>query len=143
MITNNAIQAAIITALKADPALFAYLTAADATNEIRELEWQSAEFVYPSVRVGVGIQLPGGDTSKCYLTSGEVTFTTASFGEGDSSRQADELAGIVNAALMGKKLTGSGFGSLKIASDGLTHATRTGQRVWRAIGLYRMQIYET
>lgn len=143
MIANNTIQAALIAHLKADATLAAYLTAQSAVNEIREMEWQSDQFVYPSVRVGVGIQVPDGPTSVCYTSNGEVAFTVVCFGEGDSSYQADELAGIVNNALVGKRVTGSGFGSLSIQSDGLTHATRTGERVWRTIGLNRMQIYET
>lgn len=143
MIANNTIQAAIITHLKADTPLTAYLTAQAAANEIREIEWQAAQFVYPSVRVGTGTQVPDGPTSVCYTTNGEVTFTVVSFGEGDSSLQADELAGLVNNALIGTQITGSGFKSTVVQSDGLTHAARTGERVWRAVGLYRAYIYET
>lgn len=143
MIANNTIQAAIISHLKANANLVAYLTAQAATNEIREMEWQAAQFVYPSIRVGVGTQTPDGSTSVCYATNGEATFTVASFGEGDSSYQADELAGLVNDALIGTQITGSGFKSTVVQSDGLTHASRTGERVWRAVGLYRMYIYET
>lgn len=143
MIANSTIQAALIAHLKADVNLTAYLTAQAATNEIREIEWQAAQFVYPSVRVGVGTQLPGTDTSVCYTSTGETTFKLVCFGEGDSSYQADELAGLVNNALVGKRINGSGFNSLSIQSDGLTHAARTGERVWRTVGLYRMQIYET
>lgn len=143
MIANNQIQAAIIAHLKADANLTAYLTGLSAENEIRELEWQAAQFIYPAVRVGVGSQLPGPDTSVCYTSTGETPFMVVSFGEGDSSYQADELAGLVNNALIGKRINYSSFGSLSIMSDGLTHAARTGERVWRAVGLYRMQIYET
>lgn len=143
MIANNLIQAAIISHLKANANLTAYLTAQAATNEIRELEWQAAQFVYPSVRVGIGTQTPDTITSVCYTTNGEVTFTVVCFGEGDSSLQADELAGLVNDALVGTRLSGAGFRSNVIQSDGLTHAARTGERVWRAVGLYRAYIYET
>lgn len=142
MIANNVIQAAVITHLKADVSLTAYLTAQAAANEIREMEWQAAQFVYPSVRVGIGTQTPDSPTSVCYTQNGEVTFTVVCFGEGDSSYQADELAGLVNDALIGNRITGTGFGSMLVQVDGLTHATRTGERVWRTVGLYRMMIYE-
>lgn len=142
MIANNTIQAALISHLKADTPLVNWLTGYAAENEIREIEWQAAQFVYPGVRIGIGTQVPDGPTSVCYLTNGEVPFTALCFGEGDSSSQADELAGLVNDALLGKRVSGSGFRSMAVQSDGLTHATRTGERVWRAVGLYRMQIYE-
>lgn len=143
MISPELIQAAIISHLKANTPLVAWLTALSAGAEIRETSWQGAVFTYPAVRAEAGSQLPGPATSVCYLTTGEVPFTILSFGESDSSKQADTLAGLVNTALMGQRIAGTGFRSMAIQSDGLTHATRTAERVWQAIGLYRMQIYET
>lgn len=143
MIANNLIQAAIIAELKADSALVDWLTAESAADEIRETQWQGAAFVYPAVRVAAGTQLPDGPTSHCYPTNGETTFTVLSFAEDDSSQNADILAGLVNDALLGKRLSGTGFKSLSIMSNGLSHAIRTGERVWQANGLYRMYIYET
>lgn len=143
MIASNLIQAAIIAALQADANLVAWLTAKTAGDEIRERQWQGADFVYPAVRVEVGTQLPDGPTSSCYETNGDVTFTVQSFSEDDSSQNADTLAGLVSGALFGKRLNGGGFATLKIRSDGLSHATRTGERTWRANGLYRMYAYET
>lgn len=143
MISPELTQAAIITKLKANATLTAWLTARSAGSEIRELQWQGAAFVYPAVRVQVGRQLPDGLTSVCYETNGELTFTAVSYSENDSSLQADQLAGLVNEALLGQVLSGSGFRSLRIQSDGLTKATRTGERVWQATGLYRAYIFET
>ena len=143
MIANNIIQAAIIAHLKANSALVTWLTNLSAGNEIRETNYQGALFTYPAVRAEVGSPLPGPDTSVCYLTTGEVPFTVACFSESDSSKQADILAGLVNAALVGTRINGTGFKSLIIKSDGLTHAARTAERVWRAVVLARMQIYET
>lgn len=143
MISNVAIQTAIIAQLKANTALVNWLTALSAGNEIRETNWQGTTFTYPAVRAAAGNQQPGPETSKCYLTTGETPFTVVSFSEHDSSQQADDLAALVNAALVGKRISGTGFRSLAIMSDGLTHAVRTTERLWRAVGLYRMQIYET
>ncbi len=140
MIASDDLQASIITRLKANTALIAFLTTYAAQNEVRETQWQGAAFVYPAVRVSIGTQNPIGD-GVCYLTNSEVTFTVHSFSESDSSQQADDLAGLVNTALMGGRLAGTGFGSLVIQSDGLVHAVRTVGRVWQAQGLYRTFIY--
>jgi hypothetical protein len=143
MISNVELQKAVIAKLKANADLVNWLTARSANDEIRETSWQGTVFTYPAVRADVGTQVPGEITSKCYLTTGEIPFTVLSFSESDSSQQADELASLVNIALVGTRLSGTGFGSLSIQSDGLTHAVRTGERLWRAVGLYRMQVYET
>lgn len=140
MISNDLIQAALIAKLKADTALVAWLTAESAANEIREIQWQGAQFVYPAVRAGAGSQLPGGN-GPCYTTTGQTPFSVLAFAEDDSSQNADILAGLVEDALLGKKLTGTGFSSGPILSDGLVHATRTGERVWQAVFLGRMQLY--
>ncbi len=121
----------------------AWLTAQSAGDEIREAQWQGAAFVYPAVRVEVGSQTPESETSHCYETNGIVPFTVLSFTEDDSSQNVDILASLVNTAIFGKRISGTGFAGLAIRSDGLSHATRTGERTWRAIGLYRMYIYGT
>lgn len=142
MISPELIQAAIITTLKANAALIAFLTANSATDEIRETSWQGAQFTYPAVRVEVGTQIPDGNLGTCQTTLSETPFTVLSFGEGNSSLAADELAGLVNGALFGNRVSGTGFASLLINSDGILHATRTGERVWRAMGLYRMKMHQ-
>lgn len=143
MISNYVIQAAIVAKLKANSALTTWLSNLSAGSEIRESNYQGAKFTYPAVRVETGTQQPGPPTSHCYLTTGEVPFTVACFSESDSSKQADQLANLVNAALVGARISGTGFNSLIIQSDGMTHATRAAERVWRAVVLCRMQIYET
>lgn len=142
MISNEVFQAAVISRLKADTTLTAWLTARSAGDEVRESQWQGAAFTYPAVRVDVGTQTPLGN-GPCYLENGVITFTVLSFSEQDSSKQADTLAGLVNTALMGRQLSGTGFRSLAIKSDGLTSASRIGERLWRSVGLYRAVIYET
>lgn len=143
MLANNVIQAAIVAKLKANTTLTDWLTNRSSSNEVREANYQGASFSYPAVRVEAGTQQPGPVNSVCYLTTGEIPFSVYCYSESDSSKQADVLAGLVNAALVGQRIQGSGFSSLIIQSDGLTHATRTAERVWRAVVLCRMQIYET
>lgn len=142
MISNDDFQVALIAQLKADSALTAWLNDLSAGSEIREAFWQGDTFVYPAVRAGVGTQVPQGN-GVCYLSNSETPFSVFSFSEKDSGRQANQLAKLVNAALVGKRLSGSGFRTLVIASDGLLGAVRTGERVWRATGLYRCFIHES
>lgn len=143
MISNELVQAAIISKLKANTGLTTWLTARSAGSEIRELQYQGSSFVYPAVRVQAGSQIPDGPTSHCYTTNGESPFTVVSFSEGDSSLQCDQLAGLVNVALINNVLTGTGFRSLRIQVDNLIKATRIGQRLWQATGLYRCYLVQT
>jgi hypothetical protein len=143
MISNELIQQAIITKLKANTPLVNWLEDLSAGSEIRESQWQGVAFTYPAVRVEAGTQVPDGNLGTCHTSRSELPFTVISFSDADSSRQADILAGLVNAALFGVRLTGTGFASMIINSDGLIHAARTAERAWRAVGLYRMKLYET
>lgn len=143
MISNELIQQTIISKLKADTPLVNYLTNQSATNEIREAQWQGAQFVYPAVRVQAGGQLPDGNLGSCHTSRSETTITITSHSESDSSREADVLMGLVNAAIFGKRLSGTGFRSMLVDSDSLLKATRENNRVWRGTGLYRVKLYET
>jgi len=143
MIANDRVQAAIVAFLKADTALTAWLTARSAGSEIREAQWQGTIFSYPAVRVDLGTQLPDG-LGTCYTSNGQIPFTVYSYSEHDSSQQADQLAHLVNNALFGKQISGgTGFTTGLVKSDGLVSATRLAERLWRAGGFYRVNIYGT
>jgi len=137
MIDNDLIQAALVAKLKADTALVAYLTGFGAGSEIREAQYQSREFLYPAVRVEVGTQTEEGDPP-CYST---LPFTVYSYSEKDSSREANQLAGYVNDAILRKAVYGSGWISGIIITDGAIAARRANERVWQAVNLYRVNIY--
>ena len=140
MLSNDLVQAAVITKLKANATLVAFLTAASAADEIREAQWQGRDFVYPAVRIQIGTQEPGGN-GPCYTTTGQTAFSILCFSEHDSSEQADQLAGLVDDALLGLHISGSGFKTGPVLSDGQVKAVRTGERVWMATFLGRMQLY--
>lgn len=137
MIDNDLIQAAIVAKLKADTPLVNWLTALGAGSEIREAQFQSREFLYPNVRVEVGTQIEEGNPP-CYST---IPFTVYSYSEKDSSREANQLAGYVNDAILRKAVYGSGWISGIIITDGSIAARRVSERVWQAVNLYRMNIY--
>src|SRR5512144_3108228 len=107
MISNDLIQAAIISKLLTDTALIAWLTARGVADEIREAQYQGTEFNFPCVRVQVGSQQPDGN-GPCYTTTGETPFTIYCYSEADSSQQSDQLAGLVDDALLGKHIAGTG-----------------------------------
>lgn len=52
--TELSIQAAFISHLKAQPSLTSQMTGVSGT-EIREYQWQGADFVYPAVRIYVDV----------------------------------------------------------------------------------------
>lgn len=137
MIDSDLIQAALVSKLKANSALTTYLTQFGTQAEIRESQWQGTVFLYPNVRVELGTQIEDGNPP-CYSTQ---PFTVYSYSEKDSSQEANQLAGYVNDALIRKNVTGSGFTSGLIISDGNIAARRVTERVWQAVNLYRMNIY--
>lgn len=143
MIGNDDLQAAIIAKLKADTTLTAWLAARSSATEIREAQYQGTVFSYPAVRAAVESQTPDMGGGTCYLSAGEFTFTVYSYSESDSSQEADDLAKLVNDALIGKRLSSTGFATMVIKCDGMAHATRLAQRIWSATNVYRANLYET
>ena len=137
MIDNDLIQAAIVAKLKANTALVNYLTGFGAGGEIRESQFQSSSFTYPNVRVELGTQSEEGNPP-CYST---IPFTVYSYSEKDSSREANQLAGYVNDAILRKSVSDSGWKSGIIMTDGAIAARRVSERVWQAVNLYRMNVY--
>lgn len=137
MIDNDQIQAAIVAKLKANSALTTWLATRSTAGEIRESQFQGREFFYPAVRVELGTQIEEGNPP-CYST---LPFTVYSYSEKGSSQEANQLAGLVSDALLRKNVTGSGWHSQLIISDGVIAARRTSERVWQAVNLYRMNIY--
>jgi hypothetical protein len=137
MISPELVQAGIITKLKADTALIAWLTTYSAQNEVRENQWQGRQFVYPAVRVDILTQTEPGNPP-CYS---QALFNVFAFAEGDSSKNCGVLAGLVDSALIRKKFTGTGFDSGLVTSLGTVPPIRTGERVWQALGQYQANLF--
>lgn len=137
MIRNDLIQAGLITKLKANTALTSFLTTAGAPDDIREAWFQGREFLYPNVRVELGTQTEEGNPP-CF--SG-LPFTIYCHSENDSSQEANELAGLVNVALIRKVFTGTGFRSGIIQTSGSIAAIRASEQIWQAVNQYITNIY--
>ena len=129
MLSNDDIQAALITYLKAQTTLVAFLAA---TSSIKEDQWQGTQFVYPAYRLRLSVQTPlgvGGSGSNC---PARLTITVAAYTEDASSKKADDMAGAANAALHEATFTRNNIRFAAIRSTGLVSAIRQDERTWRS-----------
>jgi hypothetical protein len=88
MRTVDEIQIALIERLKADTALVALLGTAD---QIKETEWQGAEFTYPAVRVENTVK-----PNVAYCPPDDVDITIFCLSEKKSSKQCSLIASAVS-----------------------------------------------
>lgn len=131
MLDNNDIQAGLIAYLKANTTVVALLASG---TSIKEDQWQGTTFVYPAVRVDLGMQLPRGNCD-----GAEATFSVICYSEDASSQEADRLAGTVNDQLHRKAFTSSGV-RYSIYSRGLIPAIREDERTWRSEATFHATI---
>jgi len=128
MISNDLIQAALITRLKAAATVTSLLSSA---GSVKESQWQGTTFSYPAVRLSLGVQVPA-QGYEC--DSAMIPFTVICKDENASSKKADALAGAVANALHGKRwcdiIQGVRFTTARVV--GLASATREDERTWRA-----------
>ena len=144
MISSEAVQAALVTALKADAPLVALFGV-----EIRESQWQGTQFVYPCLRVGVVTGLPY-TKDHCRFTHSNTRFTISSQSEEASSQDADIGAGLVVSALLGQTIEGAGtpttnpfYSSLiELAAPGQESAIINSQNAWTARVHFEVHIHE-
>jgi hypothetical protein len=141
MVGNDEIQEAIVTRLKADAALVAWLASLSAGDEIRENQWQGTDFTYPAVRIDVETLNPATDT--CHPRNGLATATVFCFSEQKSSRQCNILARLVNEAMINGQLFATGFHSGVIVGAGAVAAFQVATNVWRAANFYRLSVHES
>ena len=131
MLSNDDIQAGLVAKLKASTTIVALLASG---TSIKEDQWQGTTFVYPAVRVDLGMQLP-----RANCDGAEVTFSILCYSEDASSRKVDELAGTVNDQLHRKSFTSSSI-RYSIYSQGLIPAIREDERTWRSEATFRATV---
>lgn len=93
MIANNDAQETLVTYLKSQAILVAELNSA---GEIKENQWQGSSFLYPAIRVKLGIQTRPPNPNCSYS---KLTFTILCWTEDMSSKNCDRISGIVNGIL--------------------------------------------
>jgi hypothetical protein len=131
MISPNDIQESILMRLQATTALTALLAA---TTSIKADQWQGTTFVYPAVRINLGMISPIASCDGC-----TVTFGIECYSELASEKEANNIADAVNDALHGKEFT-SGNVRFSNYSRGLVPAIRSDERTWRAEALFHATI---
>lgn len=125
MIPNDDVQAGFILKAKNNSGIVAVL---NSSNEIKEAQYQGADFLYPALRVSIGTQTV--DLSSPFCQFGFLPFTWKVFSEQKSSQQADNIMGIVNAVFHGGYVVGTGFIINNIKCIGLTGAIRLSEQLW-------------
>ena len=127
MITNSNIQAAWISRLKANAPVTALVSAV----EIREDQWQGTDFVYPNIRVRLGDLTPQTTNPDCKIYLSTVSILCNS--EIKSSKQADDIAGVVFNEFIGKSFSGSTVKIGQVILESLSPAVvPKGANTWQA-----------
>lgn len=119
-------QAAIISYLKSITAL---VVAIGNASQIKEYFWQGTDFVYPGVRLQMGIQKAQGEPN---CGKWLLPFYVLCFSEQKSSKQCSQIASIV-ATIHGKQpgvLNGVDF--VRFYVDTLVPPIRQDEQTWRS-----------
>lgn len=103
MITISQVQKAWISRLK----LNANITAVVPADEIREYHWKGTNFSYPNIRVRIRTLTPQVQSNNCQIFNSVVSILVSS--EQKSSKQADDIAGIIATEFWGKGFTSEGI----------------------------------
>lgn len=107
MISNSQIQAGWIAKAKASTNITALVSSA----EIREDLWKGTDFVYPNIRVKMGLLTPQF-ANRCNVFFSDVTFQV--YTEQKSSKTTDDIAGVIATEFWSKT-----FSSLGIRFDAI------------------------
>jgi len=123
MLSIAEVKEGLISYLKSKTSITDRLT--DGANEIREVQWQGSDFTYPNVRVRVRELTPFAD---CGL--GTIACHIYVFSEDASSKEADEISGIIANELHEKHFSSSGVMYNLWVTDVIS-AIRQDIRTWR------------
>ena len=93
MISNDVIQAALLAKAQAIATLTSALT--DGTKGIKEFNYKGTDFSYPCVRLALERQTELSEMS----CPSQVDFSFYVFSEKSSSKEADQIAGIIVSAI--------------------------------------------
>ena len=141
MISNNIVQAAIITFLKSKVAITSLLVdnaGVPHPEEIREVEWQGDTFAYPNIRVDLGTQTDVIMENNCNIWN--INFSILVFSEMYSSKEANVILGVI-ANIMNKfSITSGGVHFVRVICT-LVPAIRRDERTWRSELICRSSIH--
>lgn len=126
MINNSDIQEAWISKLKADRLSTDSVT----TDEIREDSWKGTDFIYPNIRVKMGLLTPQVNAKPCQIFHSLVSIQV--FSAEKSSKQANDMAGIIATRYWGRNFSSEGVRFVNVALDSLAPAEvpENNEEVW-------------
>lgn len=127
-VDNAEIKTALVAELKEKTTITSRLPSVD---EIRETQYQGTDFSYPNVRVRIINNEPIGNTG-CYH---RVSFGVQVFSQKDSSKEAEEISGIIAEELNDKGFTQNNV-SFFVRITNLVPALRTDERTWKTEALF-------
>lgn len=96
MISNDLLKAAILEKIKSIAGLIAVLP--DGASSIKEADWKGTDFTYPCIRIMIESQ---NDIAGSTCNASEASFSVYTFSEKASSKEADQIAGIIVSAIRG------------------------------------------
>lgn len=114
--TGNNVQAAWIAYLKSQPTLTILLAN---SGQIKELQWQGDEFVYPAIRVSVDFY---PSVNGCIP---RATVFIDVFSEEKTSKQASNIAGVIQNLVHRKPFTSVGVKFFMILVEEVVHPERS------------------
>lgn len=137
MISPNLLQAQVVTALQGNATLVAALPELGAG--IREAEWHGTDFQYPCVRVrrpALEVQPNGG---RCLDAVANATFMVDVHSKRDTSRIAQEILGLVEAALRGQTLNTADLSATALRPTALAPVSENpeNETIWSGSATFR------
>ncbi|NIM22357.1 MAG: hypothetical protein GTN64_08085 [Candidatus Latescibacteria bacterium] len=146
MISNDVVKADLVASLKANSTLTDSLVRQDGeggVESVKESQYAGTTFTYPAVRVRINRQIPITDRGPC--DHARLSFSIRILTEGASSKDADEIAGVVNNHFHGnegggKFFQGTGWNT-NLRSSGLDAAVRTGEKAWMSVANFEGVVY--
>lgn len=128
MISNDLIQAALLAKAQTIAALTAALTSG--AKGIKELDYKGTDFSFPCVRIALEGQTDiSGTNTNC---PSQVDFSFYVFSEKSSSKESNQIAGIIVTAFRGMSFSQSTVKFVKIRITENIPAIAQDEITWRA-----------
>lgn len=137
MISDDKLQADIITKIKSIPSLISVLP--EGASGVKELQWQGDTFQYPAVRLDIedsGYEFDEQERCNLYF----VEFSIYSFSQERSSKQCSQIKGIMENYLTGLGFTGTYAKYNKLRLVDSVPAVREDERTFRCQIKYRTRL---
>lgn len=140
MISNEVIQADLLDALQGDASILAQIGSA---IKVKESQYAGRDIDYPALRLKIARQVPIITRGHC--DHARLSFWVRIMTEGNSSRQAMVIAGLVNSLFHGpdgKYFSGTGWYTY-FRSAGMPSPSRTGEILWFVDPSFEGVVYPT